>query len=533
MTLAARSPYDRVPTYWRTAAAWLDAHPSGRTLLAPATAFGDYRWGHTGDEPLVALTTTSVALRDAVPLGAPGATRLLDGLVDELAAARPSADLAPALAAAGIGRVLLRGDVDPRAAADPVAAVRTTLARSPGLRLVAAFGPRIPGGGGLVGQLSVPPPDRRTLEVWAVTAGPGGTRATPFAEARRLGGGPESALGRAGAGVAEAPTVAGDAAVPGTRLPGLVTDTLRRRELDFGAAPGSSYGPTLRAADPVGPGRAAGDLMPAPADQQTVARYAGGAVVTASSSAADPTRPGWRGAGTRPAAALDGDGRTAWVTSAVPGPRWLQVRWPEARQVGPLEVLATQRPGLAVPTAVRVVTDHGSVRATRGTDGRLVATPPAGPTSRVRLVLTGSSRDAPLTVTDVVGLTVHESLVVPRDGPADAATDVGCCAGRRPGPPAWTSARPGRAARRWPGPGRTVRPGAGRCASTVAGRSRCGRWFARCRARSSTRRWTVPSATAPAAAARRSTTPPRGPVRRSTVTPRRPGWPPHRTPRRR
>jgi arabinofuranan 3-O-arabinosyltransferase len=422
--LAARSPFDRVPPYWRTAAAWLDAHPSGRTLLAPATAFGDYRWGHTGDEPLVALTTTSVALRDAVPLGAPGATRLLDGVVDELAAARPSADLAPALAAAGIGRVLLRGDVDPRAAADPVVAVRTTLARSPGLRLVAAFGPRIPGSGGLVGQLSVAPPDRRTLEVWAVTAGPGGTRATPFAEVRRLGGGPESALGRAGAGVAAAPTVAGDAALPGARLPGLVTDTLRRRELDFGAAPGSSYGPTLRAADPVGPGRAAGDLMPAPADQQTVARYADGAVVTASSSAADPTRPGWRGAGTRPAAALDGDGRTAWVSSDVPGTRWLQVRWVRARRVGPLEVLATQRPGLAVPTAVRVVTDHGSARATRGTDGRLVVTPPPGVTSRVRLVVTGSSRDAPLTVTDVVGMTVRESLVVPRDMPADAATDV-------------------------------------------------------------------------------------------------------------
>ncbi len=420
--LAGRAPFDGMPGYWRSAATWLDDHPSGRTLLAPATAFGDYRWGHTNDEPLVALTSSPVALRDAVPLGAPGASRLLDGVVDELAAGRPSGALAGALAAAGIGRVLLRGDVDPRATGDPVVAVRATLATSPGLRRVAGFGPRLPGEDGLVGDLSVPVPARRVLEVWAVDTGPAGVRAVPLSDVRRLAGGPESALARSAAGIADVPTVAVPR-LPGVgALPALVTDTLRRRRLDFGAAPGSAYGPTLRAGDDVRGDRAAGDLVPVPAREQTVARYVDGAVVTASSSAADPTRPGWRGAGTRPAAALDGDGRTAWVTSEVAGPRWLQVRWPRPHRLGPLEIVAAGGRGLAAPTRVRVVTDTGSVRTRRGPDGRLVVTPPAAPTRRVRLLFAAPSRSAPTTVTEVVGLTVTESLAVPRDVRADAAT---------------------------------------------------------------------------------------------------------------
>ena len=318
--------------------------------------------------------------------------------------------------------MLLRGDVDPRAAGDPVAAVRATLATSPGMHRVAAFGPRLPGQDGLVGDLSAPVPDRRVLEVWAVDAGPAGVVAVPLTAVRRLAGGPESGLPRAAAGAAGAPTVA-VARLPGIgRVPATVTDTLRRRRLDFGAAPGSSYGPTLRARDDVDDQRAAGDLLPAPPVEQTVARYVDGATVTASSSAADPTRPGWRGAGTRPAAAMDGDGRTAWVSSDVGGPRWLQVRWPRPHVLGPLEVVASSGPGLAAATAVRVVTDHGMARATATSDGRLVVTPPGGATRRVRLKLTAPSRGAPMTVTEVVGLTVTESLAVPTAVPADAAS---------------------------------------------------------------------------------------------------------------
>ena len=423
--LAARSPFEDVPPYWVRAAAWLDAHQGGRTLLAPASAFGDYRWGHTNDEPLVALTRSSLALRDAVPLGAPGATRLLDGVVEELAAGRPSAALGPALAAAGIGRVLLRGDVDPRAVADPVAAVRASLLGSPGLRRAVGFGPRVAGSDGLVGGLSLAPPPRQVLEVWVVD-GPhdvDGVRALPLREARRLAGGPESALGRAEAGLATGATVPATIGADGRRVPGLHTDTLRRRRLDFGAAPGSAYGPTVRAAEQLGGDRAASDLMPAPPVRQTVARYAGGAAVSASSTAADPTRPGWRGAGTRPASALDADGRTSWVTSDVPGPRWLEVRWPRPHRLGRLTVVARERTGLAVPSGVRVVTDGGERRATRRPDGTLTVVPPAAPTRRVRLVFT-SPTGAVVAVDDVLGLTVPESLAVPRDRSADASTDV-------------------------------------------------------------------------------------------------------------
>ena len=87
-------------------------------------------------------------------------------------------------------------------------------------------------------------------------------------------------------------------------------------------------------------------------------------------------------------------------------------------------MVAASGPGLAAPDAVRVVTDAGGARAARGADGRLVVTPPAAPTRRVRLLLGAPSRSAPMTVTEVVGLTVTESLAVPRAVPADTTTST-------------------------------------------------------------------------------------------------------------
>ena len=55
------------------------ARVSGSALLVPSSNFAVYRWGSPQDEPLQALARSAWAVRDAVPLGAPGSYRILDG----------------------------------------------------------------------------------------------------------------------------------------------------------------------------------------------------------------------------------------------------------------------------------------------------------------------------------------------------------------------------------------------------------------------------------------------------------------------
>ena len=423
--LAPRAPFTSVPAYWQHAATWLDSHPDGRTLLVPGSSFGDYRWGHTNDEPLEALARSSMAVRDAVPLGAPGSTRLLDGVGSELAGGRPSAGLAGALARAGVGRLLLRNDLDARASADPLAVVRATLAGSPGIRRVATFGPPLDGTEGQVADLVGSVPARRSLEVWDVEGGSPDVTVSALAAARRLGGGPEGTIALAAAGSADVPTLDVGAGTPGLAVaPAVVTDTQRRRDLDFGSTPGSGYGPTLPASSPVGSGRAAGDVLAGSPAAQTVARFAGDAAVRSSPSAADPRLPGWRGPGAQPASAFDGDPSTAWTSADTGGRRWLEVSWPRPHTIGTLRILPAGLAGLAAPARVRVTTDAGSVTGRADAAGTTVVVPPVGPTRHVRLDLLGAPPGSQVAVAEVGGLEVPERLVLPRETPVDAGRDT-------------------------------------------------------------------------------------------------------------
>jgi arabinofuranan 3-O-arabinosyltransferase len=407
--LAPRGPFDGIPAYWQSAARYLDAHPGGRTLLVPGSSFADYVWGHTNDEPLFALAASPSAVRGAVPLGAPGATRLLDGVGEDLAAGLPSAGLAEALARAGVGRVLLRNDIDPRANADPLLAAHATLASSPGLHRATGFGPLAamglgPGGIG-------PAPRRQALERWVVDSFTRAVTTYDAAALRTLHGGPEAAVALAAAGEGAAPMVAafdGGAASPST-----VTDSMRRRSLDFGSTPGRSYSATMTAGDDVTGGRREGDLLPVDVSHQTTVRFDDGAQLSASSSAADPSKGGWIGPGTRPAAAFDGDPATAWVSSAAVGAAWLQVSWPTARTIGSLRLLPDSRHRGYPVTSVRAVTDHGVAQGRRLADGSVVVAPSSDPTTTLRLDF--GRRSGAVAVAEVEGLPVTEHVVLPAD----------------------------------------------------------------------------------------------------------------------
>lgn len=75
----------QVPDAWSQGAASLDERPVGyRVLQLPGAEFGSFRWGHTVDQPLVALTDRPVVTRDLLPLGSEATMDLVYALDDRI-----------------------------------------------------------------------------------------------------------------------------------------------------------------------------------------------------------------------------------------------------------------------------------------------------------------------------------------------------------------------------------------------------------------------------------------------------------------
>ena len=446
--LAPQGAYAAIPAYWQQAADWIDRHADGeRTLLLPSANAPLYRWGTPRDEPLQALASAPWAVRDGAPLGAPGSTRLLDGLDARLATGEPSPAYADVLARAGIGFVLLRNDLDPeRSGSERPAVIRAALAGSPGLTEVARFGPAQPPafqpGDHRAGAAT---PDPAAVEVFAVA---GAERVTTYPDdgAVALSGGPEGVLSLADAGLLDGRAVMGtidaaaaDAAdednaantdgVPPSTLAEagagsdedavVQTDTQRRRAYNPGADPGRRYSATRSAADPL----PRPDLGPYDAAQQAVSVLEGASNVTASSSADDPfaADPGGvahRGPDRRPAAAVDGDPDTAWVSASGTVGQYLDLsllhRTP-AREVT-VDLVTDPSVGPDV-TSLAVTTDAGTGSAPVHRGEATVPLPP-GSTTRIRVTITGVAGDPDsgavgIRELRVPGVAVTEAIVLP------------------------------------------------------------------------------------------------------------------------
>jgi arabinofuranan 3-O-arabinosyltransferase len=126
-----------------------------------------------------------------------------------------------------------------------------------------------------------------------------------------LSGGPEALAGSVAVDPGEPLVAVADQRVAAGDLDTdrwLVTDTLRRRALNFGAAAGQAYGPTLPASADPRLGRPAADVLPYDGvSHETTSQLVGAVAVTASSSAADPFAVGYRGPAYGAVAAFDGD----------------------------------------------------------------------------------------------------------------------------------------------------------------------------------------------------------------------------------
>lgn len=414
---APRNPYTQIPDYWSQTADWLAAHAAGvapgqaraeRALVVPGAPFGTQIWGLTRDEPIQPLAQTPWAVRDAIPLTPPGAIRAMDSVQRLLAAGTPAPGLAPTLLGQGIRFVVLRADLDP----DTSRSARPALARaavegSPGLSEVATFGP--PTAPKAVrdvvvdGGLRPPLPAITVYRVGTDTerqALPAGPYLADLDAMPRVAGGPESLLtlqdlAAAGGDPPLGPVLlSADARAAG--LPAgtpTVTDTPKAREADFGRVDNNVS--AIRA--PGDPRRTLNRVPDYPVEgAPRVTGHWRGARISASSSASDATQLGTVLPGASPAAAVDGDPQTSWVSSGLDSAigQWLQFDFPEPVTDLAADITVGRALGPEV-TRLLITTDAGTTYSDAATAGRpLTVTAPSGPTRTLRITAVATADDS-------------------------------------------------------------------------------------------------------------------------------------------
>jgi arabinofuranan 3-O-arabinosyltransferase len=339
--LAPPGTFSAIPQYWYEAADWLDAHNTGtptpgRVLVIPGAPFATQVWGTSHDEPLQVLGSSPWGVRDSIPLTPPQTIRALDSVQRLFAAGRPSVGLADTLARQGISYVVLRNDLDPETSrsARPIL-VHRAIEGSPRLPKVAQFGAPVGPGtvAGFVGDSGLRP-RYPAVEIYrvAVAGDPGAPYFADTDQLARVDGGPEvllrlderrRLLGQPQLGPV---LMTADARSAGLPPPAgvTVTDTPVARETDYGRVDGHSS--AIRAAGDTRHTHNRVPDYPVPGADLVYGSWTGGRI-TVSSSSSDSTAMPDVAPATSPAAAIDGDPATAWVSSALQAAvgQWLQV----------------------------------------------------------------------------------------------------------------------------------------------------------------------------------------------------------------
>lgn len=395
--VAVRGSFEKMPDHWVAAGAWLSEHEAeGGSLLVPAANFGEYTWGRTIDEPLRPLTSAPFAVRDAVPLAPAGTIRLLDGVERRLQGGRSLEGTTDALLGAGVRYLVVRNDLDVgQSGQPPVALARSAVRSTEGVSLATGFGPSFLDASGArvrpVEIYALPGDAAAPLQSWPADAVVGASGAS------------ENLLDLADAGLLDAPVIFDgdrqDALEPGRRVE---TDGFRARQRWYGAARGADLSPTLTREEVVG----TPDYRPwADAELMSTRTYSGIRGVTASSSVAtDLTflglRPAWR-----PASAVDGDARTAWMTMWDERPRLTIDLLPGSRvdhvYVTGLQDVPRGDGAPKTPSRIEVSTGDGAVEADISPGRTRVELPPG---EQERLVVTILEVGGESPGTEVTGL---------------------------------------------------------------------------------------------------------------------------------
>nr|WP_255669736.1 alpha-(1->3)-arabinofuranosyltransferase family protein [Aeromicrobium wangtongii] len=408
--LAPRAPFETIPKRWHQAAETVDrlaASDGGATLVAPATRFGEFTWGNVQEDPLETLAESPVVQRDAIPLGSPGAIRVMDALDGILQSGGAQPGLVDMLARMGIGRVVVPHDTqqhlsDPDAASGVIgtdARTEDTL-RASGLTQVAAWGK---------GQTR--------LSVWSTE------RRVPVAEVYDLDsvvgvtGGPEAlvslaALGAVGQGSAAYAIGTGAGALEPTRW--IQTDTLRRRSLNVAATVADEYTATLQPRE----SRTRRDFPPAGTSPETTRGYQALRQVSASSTAGSGPSAGG-------AAALDNDYDTAWTSAPDDDRPTVSLTLARPSRVGAVSVRLDSSRGAGSVRRVELIADGVVSRRDVAEQDDAVSFPVDATVTklRVRLVRADPELAVPVGVADIAftGLDVTALLDLP--APSGTPTD--------------------------------------------------------------------------------------------------------------
>ncbi len=431
--LVPQGGYDRLPAWWEATGAWLDTHAGRqRSLVLPSTGFGEYLWGRPLDNPLQSLTTKPWAVRDAVPLGSPGTTRLLDAINARVDTGLGAPGLAQVLARAGVRYLVVSNDLDPsRTGAPRPVLVHQALESSPGIRLTAAFGPVVTGGAAQRATVV----DRgldlsyQAVEVYEVAGATAPVEVLPQAGAWVISGGPESLFQLADRGLlAGAATVLAGEPFAGPSPRTAMTDALRRREVGFGSVRDNASA-TLPVTGGLTRRQAAADILPVPGVAHlATARLIGATAVSASSSASDAGAFFDRGPEHQPLSAFDGAAATSWVSGSFTGAtgQWVQLDLDHPVDPGGTTLdLFTDDQVRGQVTAVRVTTDAGSIVSPQ--PGALSL--PAGPTTRLRVTIAQVKNDgfgvlAGISEVRIPGVVVQSTIDLPHDQPQRGSVDV-------------------------------------------------------------------------------------------------------------
>jgi arabinofuranan 3-O-arabinosyltransferase len=398
--------FSGIPGYWHDAADWLTEHNTGtptpgRVLVVPGAPFATQVWGTSHDEPLQVLGDSPWGVRDSIPLNPPETIRALDSVQRLLAAGRPSLGLADTLARQGISYVVMRNDLDPDTSrsARPIL-VHRAIDGSPGLTKAVQFGDPV-GPGTLDGFItdSGLRPRYPAVEIYRV-----GTRVDPGApyladtdKMARVDGGPEvllrlderrRLLGQRPLGPV---LLTADAQRAGLAAPVVtVTDTPVAREIDYGRV--DDHGSAIRAQ---GDQRHTFNRVPDYPEPGADLVYGGwsGGRLSASSSAADSTALPNVAPATGPAAAIDGDTGTSWVSNSLQAAvgQWLQIDLDHPVTNATLTITPSATAVGAQVDRIQVSTANGTTTVKADEPGTpLTVALPYGETPWVRITAVGT-----------------------------------------------------------------------------------------------------------------------------------------------
>jgi arabinofuranan 3-O-arabinosyltransferase len=370
--------FSAIPSYWSSAARWLDAHQShGTALLVPGAEFARYTWGIPLDEPLSVDLSSNWSVRSIVPFGSNGNDQVLDTVESSLDQGVVAPGMADYLARAGFNYVVERNDLNLRlSGAPPPAQVHQVLSETPGLQQVATFGPVISRTQASWSSLSAYDSltanrNLRSVVIYRVVPATTVVRTYPTSDPVVVSGSPGSLLPLVAAGTLDhrAAILAGDpyggsAAAKAVSATWADTDGNQRRDQAFGLIRNNfSYvlGPNQRSsvAEPGVPQNLA--VVPGES-HQTVADPLGAASVSASSFgstalALQPTQG--------PAAAFSTLPGTEWIASDADNSvgQWVQIDFRHPINLNDVVVLPVDfaRKG-PQPTAITLTTSNGSVR---------------------------------------------------------------------------------------------------------------------------------------------------------------------------